>query len=166
MRQKGFKGFVTVRELKQRSSWSAIPQSRGVYLVLYPTEERDPGFSINGENGFHVGDPKPSLERLNAEWIEDARVIYIGQTGGKKDGELTNGELRTRIGQYIRYGERGKGGHGGGRYIWSLMKAEELVFCWLKVTDDETDPKEIECTMLREFMKANEGRMPFANLEF
>lgn len=170
MRDEGFRGFITVRELGLKTRRPMIPaseggNSRGVYVVLYPYGEK-PGFALNGENGFNGGYPKPTEKELDSEWIEGADVIYIGQTGGAIDGELTEGRLGRRIPAYLRYGRRGKGGHGGGRYIWYLSGAEELVFCWKPFEDKRADPKELECRMLESFMSSHDGRLPFANNKF
>lgn len=170
LRDNGFRGFITVGELQQKIRRPMIPISeggnaRGVYVVLYPFKER-PELALNGENGFNGGNPKPSKKELESKWVEGTDVVYIGQTGGAMNGALTNGRLGKRIHAYLRYGRKGKGGHAGGRYIWYLSRAEELVFCWKPFADKGADPKELECHMLRSFMNSHENRLPFANHKF
>ena len=52
-------------------------------------------------------------------------------------------------------------GHWGGRYIWQLEGADELVVCWKPTADSA--PREEERALLAQFIEMY-GRLPFANL--
>jgi len=51
--------------------------------------------------------------------------------------------------------------HWGGRYIWQLADADELVTCWK--TTPKSDPTREELKLLQAFT-ARYGKRPFANL--
>ena len=51
-----------------------------------------------------------------------------------------NGTLRSRLMQYLRFGQGFNVGHYGERFIWQLKNHSELKLCWLILTDIE--PKE------------------------
>ena len=54
-------------------------------------------------------------------------------------------------------------GHWGGRLIWQLEDAKDLIVCW-KVLEKE-EPREEEKKMIQAFKKQHEGKRPFANLQ-
>ena len=53
------------------------------------------------------------------------------------------------------------GTHGGGRSIWQLADAKELIVCWRVLSEEE--PRFIEERMISEFREAHNGMRPFAN---
>ena len=48
------------------------------------------------------------VERLRANWIDDAAVVYLGKAD----------DLRTGLTTYRRHGAGQPVGHWGGRFIW------------------------------------------------
>jgi hypothetical protein len=50
--------------------------------------------------------------------------------------------LRSRLKQYLKFGQGKNIGHYGGRLIWQLEHHSELVLCWLPMNEDE--PRELE----------------------
>ncbi len=151
----GFSGFKTMNELIHSNSY--IPTVRGVYLVLY-TQQKAPGFLSTGTGGFFKErDPNVSIAELQSNWVEDTVVIYIGKAGGVK----SNATLRSRLNQYLRFGQGAKVGHWGGRLIWQIQDARDLVLCWKPVPDG--DPEQLEKEMIRKFHSVYLKR-PFANL--
>lgn len=155
LKQEGFIEFRTVKEL--RNNPYEIPQSMGVYAVLYKAE-RLPSFVEKGSGGFFKGkDPNVSVSELEANWVENTDIVYIGKAGGMTS-KVT---LQSRLIQYLKFGMGKKIGHWGGRYIWQLANTDELVICW-KPTDEE--PRKVETEMIAQFKAEHQGQRPFANL--
>jgi hypothetical protein len=93
------------------------------------------------------------IERLQAEWVDGATVIYIGKAD----------VLRRRLQQYARFGAGEPVGHWGGRLIWQLADAGELLVAWHALVATET-ARSLERRLLLHFGELYEGRRPFANL--
>lgn len=151
----GFEGFKTIRELM--SSCREIPKLMGVYVVLWEKDNRP---TIMYKRPFDCQEDKyPSYSKaeLEEEWVEGTNIVYIGKAGGF--GQKT--ELHKRLSTYIRFGKGKKAAHGGGRSIWQLADAQELIVCWHVLTDDE--PCCIESKMIADFCKKHNGKRPFAN---
>ena len=94
--------------------------------------------------------PNVPVAELVANWVDGTLVVYIGKATS----------LRKRISQYIRFGQGKPVGHWGGRYIWQLADASQLLFCWKEV---DGDPEAVETEMINAFRDCYGGR-PFANL--
>lgn len=155
LKQGGFIGFKMVKELRRNPY--EIPQSMGVYAVLY-TDDIHPVFVERGVGGFFKGkDPNVSVSELETNWVENTDIVYIGKAGGMS----SKATLQSRLIQYLKFGMGKNIGHWGGRYIWQLANADELVICW-KPTDDE--PREVEAKMIAQFKAEHQGLRPFANL--
>lgn len=151
----GFKGFVTIKSLFHDKSM--VPKERGVYIILYPSETA-PKFRLIGSGGHFKGkNPNVSLHELNDNWVENTSIIYIGKAGSDS-GSAT---LYSRLKQYLDFGQGKPVGHWGGRYIWQLSLAEELLVCWK--TTPEHEPSDVE-NYLIEYFKEQCGKRPFANL--
>lgn len=147
----GFSGFLTVSAL-QASACCEIPTEPGVYLVLLP-DAVPPVFLDQSVGGRFKGrDPTVSIAELQRAWIPEATVLYIGKAAGS---------LRSRVLQYMRFGEGSPVGHWGGRYIWQLQEVGSLIFCW-KLTQQE-NPSVVEGWLIKEFKRKYDGRIPFAN---
>lgn len=151
----GFEGFKTIRELM--SSCREIPKLMGVYVVLWEKDNRP---TIMDKRHFDCQEDKyPSYSKaeLEEEWVEGTHIVYIGKAGGF--GQKT--ELHKRLSTYIRFGKGKKAAHGGGRSIWQLADAQELIVCWRVLTDEE--PCCVESKMIADFCKKHNGMRPFAN---
>jgi hypothetical protein len=126
VRHSGFDGFVTVSAL-QASKCCEVPKKPGVYLVLRPTVVR-PAFLEASIGGFFKGkNPTVALVRLESKWVESAVVLYIGKAGPR------TATLKSRLWQYVRFGQGQAVSHWGGRYIWQLADSCDLLVCW-KIT--------------------------------
>lgn len=150
----GFTGFKTMKELFK--DHLVIPQVRGVYLVLNPTKEKE--FVETGTGGHFKGkNPNVSIPELEKNWVEEAIVVYIGKAGG----EGKSATLQSRLKQYLDFGQGNNVGHWGGRLIWQLKNAEDLVVCWKPLSTEE--PRSVEADLIKDFASEFSKR-PFANL--
>ena len=157
LKQAGFCGFVSVENL--RNAVSMIPESMGVYMVVR-VSDCAPEYLEVGTGGFHKGkNPNVPIAKLESNWVDGSCVVYIGKAGsiGKKQ------TLCKRIGQYIRFGNGEAVGHYGGRLIWQLKDASQLLFCWKPLDNEE--PRDVERRLIDEFKQQYGGRRPFANLQ-
>ena len=157
LREMGFQGFVTVANLMK--SMSCVPDNKGVYAILrYSTE--NPQFLNVGTGGhFKDKDPNVPVSELENNWVDDTDIVYIG-----KAGSLTgSATLRSRLNQYMKFGQGNKIGHWGGRYIWQLADSKSLTVCWLPTPDQ--DPEDVEKNLIQDFKLAHCGNRPFANLK-
>ena len=153
LKENDFQGFVTVKEL--RENIRIVPNYGGVYVVLRPKDDK-PVFLEEGTGGFFKGkDPNVPISQLEAKWIADSSVLYIG-----KAGKTANRGLRKRLYEYMRFGQGEPVGHYGGRYIWQLADAADLLVCWKRI---DGDPEQAERQLLLAF-KEEYGDFPFANL--
>lgn len=154
IRQSGFEGFVTISAL-QTSNCCEVPNKPGVYLILRPNMAL-PDFLSESVGGHFKGkNPTVAVGELQSKWVEDALVLNIGKAG---PGKAT---LRSRLKQYVRFGQGEAVGHHGGRYIWQLAHSNNLLVCW-KVTLDNV-PRTVEKALIENFETAY-GKLPFANL--
>ena len=156
LKQAGFEGFVPVKDLLAGKT-DVIPAQPGVYMVVTP-DNFDHSFLEVGTGGYFKGrNPNVQQSVLEASWVPDTCVLYIGKAGGG----TSSATLRKRIGQYLRFGTGEPVGHWGGRFIWQLKYAESLLFCW-KSTDRA---REDEAALISDFKAQHSGRRPFANLK-
>jgi hypothetical protein len=151
----GFEGFKTVRELMM--SCRDIPKAMGVYVVLREKNERPKILEKRPFDCLEEKYPSYSKTELEKEWVEGTQIVYIGKAGGF--GQKTG--LHKRLSTYIRFGKGKKAAHGGGRSIWQLSDALDLVVCWRILSDEE--PCCIESDMIANFCKKHDGKRPFAN---
>lgn len=148
-KNEGLTGFMTVSKLFGNTA--IIPDFPGVYIVVRESDDT-PTFLVEGTGGFFKGkNPNVSTEELEASYVADSKVVYIGKA--------TN--LRKRLSQLLRFGAGSAIGHWGGRYLWQLADSADLLIAW-KPTP-EADPRSEEKQMLDEFVSLH-GRLPFANL--
>ncbi|WP_348717456.1 hypothetical protein [uncultured Alistipes sp.] len=159
LRQAGFRGFFSVSDLWQDSS--VIPDIKGIYMAVRP-KNTVPAFLARGTGGIFKGkDPNISLDELRRKWVNGTCVVYIGQAGGIRNGVQPRATLRSRLKQYLRFGQGKSAGHQGGCYIWQLKDAGNLLFCWKPLP--ERDPRAEEAALIASFKKCYDGRLPFAN---
>lgn len=156
LKKDGFTGFVSVASL--RNSCSTVPKVGGVYIVLRTSPDA-PSFVEPGTGGFHKGrNPNVSVAELRENWVEGTPVIYIGKAGGPDSGS----SLEKRIKQYIDFGLGKAVGHWGGRIIWQLKDAADLLIAWKPLPTGI--PAVEESGMIQAFKAQNGGKRPFANL--
>lgn len=152
LKNQGFDGFKTIEEVCADNR--CVPSAKGVYMVLTPTQM--PQFLKVGTGGFFKGkNPNVHTSELSSNWIANTIVLYIGKAGNV-GGSAT---LRSRLNQYLRFGQGKNVGHWGGRYIWQLTNSSELLLCWRP----EIDPREAERQLLADFFSQYK-KLPFANL--
>ncbi len=58
-----------------------------------------------------LGDPSVSIEKLQAKWIDEALVLYVGKADAGKTGMRG---IRVRLDEYLRFGQGEPIGHWGG----------------------------------------------------
>lgn len=147
----GFKGFVSIKDLKEDFKNGGIPKEEGVYHVLR-LKDSTPEFLSQGTGGYFKGkEPNVSIDELQQNWIDAEPIVYIGKAT----------ELYKRIQQYIKFGSGKNVGHFGGRYIWQLADSNDLVVCWKCVSDSRS----VEYAMITDFKENHNGKRPFANLK-
>jgi hypothetical protein len=156
LRNAGFEGFFPIASLL--SNTNKLPAQRGVYLVIY-NSTKEPTFRSKGTGGFFKGkDPNVPIPELTENWVSGSKVIYIGKAGGS-DSSAT---LKSRLTQYLRFGNGEDVGHYGGRYIWQMESPGTLLLAWKPTTTLE--PREVEAKLIKMFNEAY-GKRPFANLK-
>ena len=152
------KEFAKVGKIKDWKTWiEKVPKQKGVYAVTRSNEET-PEFLVVGKGGFFKDkDPNVSIEELSKKWYYSShKIMYIGRAGLDDDNpkaQRSNATLQERIKKYMRFGNKDKVGHWGGRYIWQLTDSEELDV-WFRVRDN---PETLESELI-------EKHKPFANL--
>jgi hypothetical protein len=152
----GFLGFSTVKSLRL-TRCAGVPDQQGVYLVLRSGFVA-PRFLERGSGGLFKGkDPNVAISVLQLAWVATAMILYVGKAGGGK----LKAHLKKRIGLLIQFGSGANVAHWGGRYLWQLADAEDLILCW-KPTP-RSDPRSLEKAIISEF-EATYGRRPYANL--
>jgi hypothetical protein len=156
IKEAGFIGFKKIRDLSFDTS--AIPDSMGVYMVLYFGAEPAEFLRVGTGGHFKGKDPNVSIEVLKANWVNSAKVVYIGKAGGEGKGAT----LQSRLKQYIKFGAGYDIGHYGGRLIWQLKNSKDLLICWKRLNNE--NPRNTEAEMIQEFI-GQYGKMPFANLQ-
>jgi hypothetical protein len=151
----GFVGFHKISSLKLDAS--PIPKIQGVYMVLRP-DDGDVVFVEIGTGGFFKDrNPNVAISKLKKNWVEKARVIYIGKAGGFN----SSATLNSRLKQYLNFGQGKKIGHWGGRYIWQIKNIDDYVLCWKEFPSNQ--PRDVEVELLGLFSEKY-GKFPFANL--
>ena len=156
IRQSGFDGFIPIATL-QLSKCCDVSDKPGVYFVLR-TSAAPPEFLDKSTGGpFKGRNPTVRISRLESKWVRDALVLYIGKAGpGKRC------TLRSRLKQYMQFGQGDPVGHWGGRYIWQLRHSGKLLLCWKVISD--IDPRSVERDLIRRFEEVYHN-MPFANCQ-
>ena len=151
LKDEGFEGFISVKDLKEDFKNGRVPKEEGVYQILR-LSSTPPTFLQNGTGGYFKGkEPNVSIDELRSNWVADEPVVYIGKAS----------ELYKRIRQYMQFGSGKAVGHFGGRYIWQLSDSDELIICWKRASESRS----LEASMIAEFKNNHNGKRPFANLK-
>jgi hypothetical protein len=154
-REYGLTGFHGIQHLY--GNLDVIPKEKGIYFVLYDHNDQ-PEFLSAGTGGHFKGrNPNVTIEKLNENWVDDTKVMYIGKAGG----ETGRATLQSRLKQYLKFGQGIPVGHWGGRLIWQIKNSGSLTICWKPLPDN--DPREIEKNLIQDFL-LQYGNRPFANL--
>lgn len=148
-KSEGFDGFIPVRIL--RESKYIIPDVNGVYVVLRISDKVPVFLEKGSAKVLEDKDPNVPIEVLAAKYVSGSQTVYIGKA--------TN--LRNRLGQLLRFGVGLCINHWGGRYLWQLADAEDLLVAWKVITSE--NPREVESRMMNDF-KNKHGKLPFANI--
>jgi hypothetical protein len=149
----GFRSWRTWQELRE-SAFEGVPRAAGTYLVYRPSAAT-PEFVAVGTGGHFKGrDPNVPVATLGVKWVPGAHSVYLGK--GDK--------LQTRLKTYGRFGAGEPVAHWGGRYIWQLADADELLVAWREVGEDFETARLDEIALLARFAELYDGRRPFANL--
>ncbi|HIQ68207.1 MAG TPA: hypothetical protein IAB74_06845 [Candidatus Faecousia excrementigallinarum] len=126
-----------------------IPHEPGVYFVMASAHMEISFFAAPGNTGATGYDVKV-LEKKYA-CCGNKNLLYIGKAAGKRG-------LRQRILQYMKYGWQEGVNHKGGRAIWQIAGAENLLLTW-EVCQNAAAR---EHQLLAEFKNQN-GTYPLAN---
>jgi len=155
LRRRGFSGFVTLREL--RSNVERVPDAHGVYAVLRLSHSQPAFLEKSPAGWFKRQDPSRPIAQLRAKWVSSAPVVYFGKAGPSRDRTL-----RRRISEFLEFGAGKPIGHRGGRAIWQLADAADLLLAWKHVSG--SSPRQVESELLAEF-ESHFGSLPFANFQ-
>jgi hypothetical protein len=82
LRDAGFKGFHTVRDLRI-SRLAAVPEAAGVYLIVRPDRSPPEFLDISPAGYFKGRDPSVPLEELRGAWVAGSCTLYIGRLVGR-----------------------------------------------------------------------------------
>jgi hypothetical protein len=154
LRAAGFTGFGRVADLRA-SRLATVPAQSGVYLVVRDSTS-PPSFLSESPAGWFKGkNPTLPIAGLQVAWIPNACVVYIGKAGGVG----TRATLRSRLAAYLRHGGGTRAAHWGGRAVWQLQDAPELLLAWQTL---QSSPRDFERTLIAQFV-VTYGQRPFAN---
>jgi hypothetical protein len=146
----GFQGFVTFAALRA-DKFAGVPAAGGAYIVLREDTGALTFLPTNPGGRFKGKDPTVAQTELHDRWVPGANVIYIGKAN----------DLRRRLRQYSRFGAGQAVGHWGGRLIWQIAQADQLVVAWREVAAAQA-PADLERDLLDAFCMQY-GSLPFAN---
>ncbi len=151
----GFFGGISVAELQL--SCTSLPEVQGIYLVVRALELPVIFLETSSGGRFRRRNPTVPISELKRNWLSRPKVLYIGKAGGRNNQST----IQKRVCQLVRFGGGEPCGHWGGRYIWQLTDAQDLMIYWTPTPDQ--DPRQIERVLINEF-KEKYGQLPFANL--
>ena len=152
----GFEGGLPICDLLENVS--QIPDIRGVYVV--GTRDRSHLNPKDVSTAHKYKGRNPSVNRRDLQKLLDdssSEILYIGKAGGAPYKTT----LRKRIGDYLAFGVGKSRPHWGGRYIWQLEEASQLLVFWRK--EPVQEPRTVEKQLIQSH-KDKFGCRPFANL--
>ena len=155
IREAGFTGFYPVAQL--RLDHVTVPAIPGIYLIVQPNDDT-PVFLPKGSGGFFKKrEPNLPMAELSDKWLQECKILYVGKAGGSH----SKATLRSRLKQYLDFGNGKSVGHYGGRLIWQLKHHPELLVAWRAIPTGS--PREEEKQLISAISDFY-GRRPFANL--
>jgi hypothetical protein len=149
----GFTGWVRFADLEP--ALQDIPTAvAGIYIVLRERRAGPPAWVTPSPVGLTWrGDPSVSIEQLEANWVPGAKVVYIGKAKSRR--------LRSRLREFLRYGEGRGRRHAGGRLIWQLPDPWMLLVAW-RALPAEANALVVEGELIAKFRTVYD-KPPFAN---
>jgi hypothetical protein len=154
LKDDGFAGFRSFDQL----DINRVPRAPGLYVVLKPEGFERVFLAKSVGTRFKKRDPSLPTPALEAEWIDNADVLYIGKAG---PGSTGNRGLRKHIQEFTDFGRGKPVGHWDGRLIWQLAGSQSLIIAWKELAAEEVN--HAEAAYHAEFVRAY-GKLPFANL--
>ncbi len=155
IKAEGFVGFEKISDMMSNECIN-VPKVKGIYLVI--TNEKPKFLKENVGGHFKGKNPTVPISELEANWVDNTIVIYIGKAGGG----TSKATLNSRLKQYMKFGSGQPVGHWGGRLIWQLSDNKNFTICW-KATPNE-NPRKLEKDLIAEF-ENKYLKKPFANLQ-
>jgi Ca-activated chloride channel family protein len=151
-----FEGYVTIGKLRAEGL-ERIPAQPGVYAVLLPDNFRPEILERSPGDRFKDQDPPVPAARLEREWVDGTRILYIGRAGNRNGGQ----NLRERIKELLDSGGDKPVAHWGDQILWRLKGNDSLLIAWSPVAGA---PEVVEHKLLEQFESLH-GKLPFANLK-
>jgi hypothetical protein len=150
---RGFEGWACFADLE--SALQRIPTAAGgVYVVVRECGADPSGWMMPSPVGLTWrGDRTVSIKQLEANWVAGAGVVYIGKAKNRR--------LRSRLREFLRYGQGRGGRHAGGRLVWQLPDPWGLRVAW-RVLPVEANALAVERDVIEAFRDVY-GKPPFAN---
>lgn len=137
-----------------QSHCSDLPATPGVYVVLRQALAI-PSFLPASKAGWFKGnDPSYPIDTVKENWVEGAKVLYVGKAEGRVG-------LRAQVRQLVNIAYGKKIGHRGGRMLWHLSDWEDLQVVWR--TCDDGGAGRLESELIDSFRRVHQVR-PFANM--
>lgn len=149
---RGFAGWQTWDELRA-SDLREVPSDPAVYVVFRPSAGEPTFLDANPGGRFKEKDPTAAIDVLASNWVPSSQVVYIGKAD----------VADRRLKQFARFGAGEPVGHWGGRYIWQLADASEVLVAWHGISWDEV-ARDYERRLMAHFAELHGGARPFANL--
>lgn len=147
----GYDGWVVFPELRPGGG-AVIDGEPGTYVVYHMTDAPPVFLDANPAGPFKGRDPTVPAEHLKANWVGGAHVLYIGKANS----------LKVRVCAMAAYGAGKRVGHEGGRLVWQLADAADLLFAWRPLRKRFATALADEVDMIEQFCSAY-GKPPFAN---
>lgn len=148
----GFVGWQTWAALRT-NALANVPAGPAVYVVYRAAATKPSFLAVNPGGHFKEKDPTVPFAELQANWVPDSRVIYIGKADA----------ARKRLAQFAQFGAGQKIGHWGGRYIWQLADSVDQLVAWHPISWGE-EANVYEKRLFAHFAELHDGARPFANL--
>jgi hypothetical protein len=126
--------------------------------IDYRKTKRPPKFRKKSKAGLYKGeDLTVPIWKLRENWVPGTQAIYIGKAGSS----TTEQGLKKRLHKLVYTGFVPNAQRKGGRLIWQLADAEDLILCWKTNLGEE--PADYEWRLITAFERKF-GKKPFANL--